>query len=193
VPDICNPMLKNLQNKGFQVHLLNGNSDIPIPFMAVFLQHKTNSSNCSVAFGSYPDPTLALERALTEAVQMLPPSVNHRAWLKSGAPQFYQSGFPDEIDFSSIENAATNDIKKNIEICVSILKNIGSEVFVVDLSHPDIPFPAVRVLATQLQPRLNKDSMRISDRFFEVPAKLGFRSPQTTSSEVKLWSICGYR
>jgi ribosomal protein S12 methylthiotransferase accessory factor len=193
VPNICNPILKHLETKGFNVHMLYGNSDIPIPFMAVFLQHRTNSSNCSVAFGSYPDPTLALERALTEAVQMLPPSVNHKAWLKSGAPQFFQSEMSDEIHFSSIINSSTNDIRENIESCISIMKGIGSEVFVVDLSQPDIPFPAVRVLATQLQPRLREDSLRFSKRFFDVPVKLGFRSQQTTISDIKFWSICGYR
>ena len=193
VPDVCNPLLENLEKMGFEVHLLCGSSDLPIPFMTAFLQHRKTLSRCSVAYGSYPDPTIAVERALTEAVQMLPPSANHKAWLKSGAPGFFKAACPDEIDFGAIKDYATDDIRDNIEICVSILKDIGSEVFVVDLSRPDIPFPTVRVLATHLQPRLNQDSMRLSKRFFEVPVKLGFKDRQTTISDVKLWPICGYR
>jgi ribosomal protein S12 methylthiotransferase accessory factor YcaO len=193
VPEVCRPLLKTLKSKGFNIYMLSGYSDLPIPFMAVFLQHRKIQSRCAVAYGSYPDPTIALERALTEAVQMLPPSASHKAWFDSGSPQFFQSPFPEEIQFSDIRNLATNDLRENIEKCVSLLKDIGSEVFVVDMSRTDIPFPAVRVLATQLQPRLDVDSMRLSKRFSEVPVKLGFRKQPVPIPDIKLWSICGYR
>jgi ribosomal protein S12 methylthiotransferase accessory factor YcaO len=193
VPEVCHPLLINLKSKGFRVHLLSGYSDLPVPFMAVFLQHRKIPSRCAVAYGSYPDPVIALERALTEAVQMLPPSASHKEWLASGSPQFFQSEFPEEIEFSSIQNMGTNDLRENIDKCVAMLKEIGSEVFVVNLSRPDIPFPTVRVLVTGLQPRLNADSMRLSGRFFEVPVRLGFRKEPLPVSDIKLWSICGYR
>jgi hypothetical protein len=88
---------------------------------------------------------------------------------------------------------ASTDIRENNKKYVSIVKEIGSEVFVVDLSRPDIPFPAVRVLATRLPPRLNADFMRLADRFSEVPVKLGFRKQPVPISDIKLWAICGYR
>lgn len=106
--------------------------------------------------------------------------------MQSGAPQFFQTEFPEVIPSGSIPNIATNDILENIEICVTALKEIGSEVFAVDLSRPDIPFPAVRVLATRMQPRLNEDSLRFSERFFEVPVKLGFLEEQRTIAGVRL-------
>ncbi len=193
IPDVCRPLVKNLKSKGFGVSLFAGSSDLPIPFIIAFLQHRKVISRCSVAYGAYPDPVIALERALTEAVQMLPPSGNHGGWLESGAPEFYRSGSHEEIPFSSLENLATNDITETIRKCVSILRDTGSEVFVVDLSHPDIPFPSVRVLATRMQPRLNEDSMRISERFFDVPVRLGFRKTPLANHEVKTWPICGYR
>jgi ribosomal protein S12 methylthiotransferase accessory factor YcaO len=136
---------------------------------------------------------LALERALTEAIQLLPPSFNHKKWLKSGAPQFYLSNLNDEIHFDALKNQATLNIKENIERLVSILKEIDSEAIVVDLSQPDIPFPSVRVLATKLQPIIRKDSVRLSQRFFDVPVKLGLRSRPIPKSEVKIWPICGYK
>jgi len=192
-PAVCRPWMKHLDEKGFDVRMLSGYSDLPVPFMAAFLQHRKVRSRCAVAYGTHIDPTIAFERALTEAVQMLPPSGNHKAWLKSGAPEFFQSEFPEEIQFDSAINVASTDIRENIEQCVSILKGIGSEVFVVDLSRQDIPFPAARVLVSRLQPRLNEDSLRFSDRFFEVPVKLGFRDEPQSISDVKLWMICGYR
>jgi hypothetical protein len=44
-----------------------------------------------------------------------------------------------------------------------------------------------------MQPRLNEDSLRFSERFFEVPVKLGFLEEQRTIAGVRLWPICGYR
>jgi ribosomal protein S12 methylthiotransferase accessory factor YcaO len=99
----------------------------------------------------------------------------------------------DEIHFDALKNTATTDIKENIEILLSCLKEIDSEVIVVDLTQPDIPFPSVRILATKLQPCIRKDSMRLSQRLFEVPVKLGLRSEPIRRSEVKIWPICGYK
>jgi ribosomal protein S12 methylthiotransferase accessory factor len=193
IPFVCKPMIDHLTDKGFKVFILSGTTDIPVPFIAVFIHHKKYPSNCSVAFGCHPDPMLALERALTEAIQLLPPSFNHKKWLKSGAPQFYLSNLNDEIHFDALKNQATLNIKENIERLVSILKEIDSEAIVVDLSQPDIPFPSVRVLATKLQPIIRKDSVRLSQRFFDVPVKLGLRSRPIPKSEVKIWPICGYK
>jgi hypothetical protein len=76
---------------------------------------------------------------------------------------------------------------------VVLAKEVGSEVFVADLSRSDVPFPAVRVLATRMQPRLNQDSLRFSERFFEVPVKLGFHERKRNIEDVKIWPICGSR
>ena len=193
IPKGCNPTIDRLADEGFEVYILSGTTDIPVPFIAVFLHCKKNPSNCSVAFGCHSDPALALERALTEAIQLLPPSVNHKKWLQSGATQYYLSNLKDEIHFDALKNIATTDIKENIEILLSCLKEIDSEVIVVDLTQPDIPFPSVRILATKLQPCIREDSVRLSQRLFEVPVKLGLRSEPIRRSEVKIWPICGYK
>jgi ribosomal protein S12 methylthiotransferase accessory factor YcaO len=109
-PGVCHPLLKNLEKKGFLVYILSGHTDLSIPFITVFLQHRKIASRCAVSYGTYPDPVIALERAITDAVQMLPPSVNHKGWIKSGAPHFFQTEFPEVIPFGSIPNIATNDI-----------------------------------------------------------------------------------
>jgi len=193
IPEVCNPVIEHLEKLDFQVLLLSGTTDIPVPFFAAFIHHKSKPTECSVAYGCHLDPTIAIERALTEAIQLLPPSYNHTNWYKSGAPQFYSGNPADEIQFKTIKNKATFNIKENIEILVSLLKRIDSEVIVVDLSRPDILFPAVRVLATKLQPYIHKDAVRLSDRFFNVPVKLGLRRHPVPVSDVKIWPICGYK
>ncbi|MBN2763640.1 MAG: YcaO-like family protein [Bacteroidales bacterium] len=193
IPAVCKPVIDHLEKRDFQVFIMSGTTDIPVPFLAAFIHHNKESSECSVAYGCHLDPTIAVERALTEAIQLLPPSYNHTGWYNSGAPQFYSGNPADEIQFDTIKNKATVNIRENIKILVSLLKEIDSEVIVVDLSRPDIPFAAVRVLATKLQPYIHKDAVRLSDRFFNVPVKLGFRRCPVPVSDVKIWPVCGYK
>ncbi len=193
VPDVCRPTIELLEAKGFQVRLLRGASDIPIPFMAALLLHAHRARQCSVAFGCHLDPTIALERALTEAIQLLPPSARHGEWMNAGAPRNYLSEIKDEIPFGAVENQAGASLKESIETCVRLLAEIGSEVIVFDLTRPGIPFPAVRVLGTEIQPCLHKNSLRVSRRFFEVPIKLGHRDRPLPRSRVKIRPILGYR
>ena len=193
LPDVCRPILERLQSEDIRAHVFSGLSDLPFPFIVAMLQYGKDASACTIASGSCLNPTIALERALTEAVQMLPPGFNLEKWQKSGMPQFYMSHRSNEMSFNELKNLATSDIKKNIEKCVSILSEFGSEVLVVDLSHPDIPFPTVRVLATRLQPVMRRDSMRLSRRFFDVPVKLGLRNKPRRAADVKFWPLCGYK
>jgi YcaO-like protein with predicted kinase domain len=40
LPDACSPILELLANMGFQVYILSGTSDIPVPFIAAFIQNR---------------------------------------------------------------------------------------------------------------------------------------------------------
>lgn len=193
LPQKCRPALELLEDDGFHCDFMSGPTDLPFPFMAAFLRHRDDPAKCSVAFGCHLDPTLAVERALTEALQVLPPSVNHDEWLRSGSPGHYAGPIPADAAAGNHEGPESPDLTENIETCVSILKDIGSEVIVVDLSLPDIPFPVVRVLAAGLQPLLHESDMRLSRRFFDVPVKLGFRDRPRDPADVKIWPLCGYR
>jgi ribosomal protein S12 methylthiotransferase accessory factor len=186
-------LLELLEAKGYACSFRAVPTDIPIPAVAAFLQKKKEPVNCCVAFGCHLDPSLAVSRALTEAVQLLPPSVNQEEWYRAGSAGRYVDPPSHKIPFNDLKSLASSDLKDNIEMCVALLKEIGSEVIVVDLSLPDIPFPAVRVLATGLQPLLHEGDMRLSPRFFEVPVKLGLRDEPLDPADVKIWPLCGYR
>ncbi len=193
LPVECRPTIDLLENGGFHLTFLAGRTDLPFPFIAAFLRHRDVPADRSVAFGCHLDPALALERALTEAIQVLPPSINHEGWLRSGSPERYAAPPSREISFDDLKSLASPGLKENIEKCVAILKDVGSEVIVVDLSLSDIPFPAVRVLATGLQPLFHESDMRLSRRFFEVPVKLGVRAEPRREADIKIWPLCGYR
>lgn len=182
-----------LAGNGYRCSFRTAMTDLPIPAVSCFLEHEEDSGNCTVAFGCHLDPGLALMRAVTEAIQLLPPAFNHEEWVRSGSPRFYASKPPRTVAFRDLENLASGDLERNIETCVSMLAKVGAEVIVVDLSLPDIPFSAVRVLATGLQPLVHDEDRRLSTRFFEVPALLGHRSLPADPESVALWPIVGYR
>ena len=184
---------KALESKGFACSLRSVPTDLPIPVIAAFVRSRERPSCCSVAFGCHLSPALAVARALTEAVQLLPPSYNHRGWQRSGSPERYAAPAPQRISFGDLPDRSSRDLKTNIRACVAILKGVGVEVIVVDLSLPDVAFPVVRALATGLQPLLHEGDMRISPRFFDVPLKLGLRAGKRAPAKVRIWPLCGYR
>lgn len=193
LPSEALPILERLEAMGYSCAFRTVPTDIPVHSMAAFLRHNSHPANCSVAFGCHLNPGIAMARALTEAIQLLPPSANHGGWLRSGSPERYAARPSREVPFGDLESLASCDLKENIEKCVAILKGIGSEVIVVDLSLPDVPFPVVRVLATGLQPLFHEGDMRLSRRFFEVPIKLGLSVEPRAPADIKIWPFCGYR
>jgi ribosomal protein S12 methylthiotransferase accessory factor len=185
-------VLASLAVNGYTCSFKCAMTDLPIPVVSAFLRHEEDPANCCAAFGCYLDPQLAFSRALTEAVQLLPPSINQEEWLASGASERYAARSVTAMAIDDLENLATEDLKDNIERSVAILKEFGSEVIVVDLSLPDVRFPAVRVLATVLQPLLHQGDMRLSRRFFEVPVRLGLRAEPLAPADIKMWPLCGH-
>lgn len=185
-------LLESLAASGYAFSFRAVPTDIPIPAVAAFLQKDKEPDKCCVAFGCHLDPSLAVSRALTEAVQLLPPSVNQEEWYRAGSAGRYTDPPSSKIPFDGLKSLASSDLKDNIETCVALLKGTGSEVIVADLSLPDIPFPAVRVLATGLQPLLHQGDRRLSPRFFEVPVKLGLRDEPLDPAGVRIWPLCGY-
>jgi ribosomal protein S12 methylthiotransferase accessory factor YcaO len=193
LPDACRPVLDLLEKAGYRWSFKAVPTDWPFPVVAAFIAREKDPRDRSVAFGSHLGRAQALERALTEAIQVLPPSANHAGWLRSGSSERYARRASKKKAFARLADHPTDDIKTGIERCVAVLRDAGSEVIVVDLSLPDIPFPAVRVLATGLQPSLRKSDKRISARFSDVPVKLGFRARPRSPDEVEIWPLCGYR
>jgi ribosomal protein S12 methylthiotransferase accessory factor len=186
-------LLASLEAEGFECSAAAVPTDHAIPIVSVFLRKRADPANCAVAFGCYLDPAVAVSRALTEAIQLLPPPPIRHAWSLTDSPARYAAAPSAEIALASLKNLARDGLKANIERCVAILEKIGSEVIVVDLSVPDIPFPVVRVLATGLQPIAHGEHLRLSRRFFDVPVTLGLRREPIPRDQIEIWPLCGYR
>jgi ribosomal protein S12 methylthiotransferase accessory factor YcaO len=186
-------LLDRLADEGYAHSLRLMPTDLPVTVVSAFLTKLGDPCDCSVAVGCHLDPKVACERALTEAVQLLPPASNQNDWRHLGDPGRYMERTPDPIDLGSIPDRASPDLKANIATCVESLRAAGAEVIVVDLSLEGLPFPAVRVLAPGLQPLARDKDRRLSRRFFDVPVELGLRDAPLAPDEVRIWPLCGYR
>jgi thioglycine synthase len=193
LPDGILALLERAGAEGYACALGLVPTDLPVPVVSAFLRNERDPADCSIAYGCHLDPSLAVERALTEAVQVLPPSAYHEEWYRSCSLGRYTCEAADERALADVANLASNDLKRNVEICVERLAEAGAEVIVVDLSVDGWPFPAVRVLAPGLQPIMRGGDRRLSRRLFEVPVKLGLRGAPLDPGEVRFRPICGYR
>jgi len=193
LPAVILDMLSRLRAEGYAASLRLMPTDLPVTVISAFLRSDADPADCSVAVGCHLDPKVACERALTEAVQLLPPTSNQEEWYRLGDPGRYLEKTPVPVSLSSIPDRASPDLKTNIEICVDFLRAAGAEIIVVDLSLTGLPFPAVRVLAPGLQPLARDKDRRFSRRFFDVPVKLGLRDTPIAPDEVRIWPLCGYR
>lgn len=185
--------------------LIDITTDIGIPVIfsiKYFKSAKGVSSSCGAACRL--DPEQAALKAMTEAAQGAKwiQFLHVQDWMWG-----YNDDFSDITDFqdhihlyslpemvgglgfvsassvkknlNEMKNKSANCVKKDIRKCVDMLKAVGREVIVVDVTTPDIketPFRVVKVLIPGLQ-QLNGDHnypFLGGDRLFNVPSKLGY-------------------
>ncbi|WP_223422336.1 TOMM precursor leader peptide-binding protein [Tateyamaria pelophila] len=185
---------------GRSIWVLDVTGDLGIPtFAALSKRIDTPEEDIIYGFGCHLDPTVALTRAITEINQSLdavpalhqPETQNSYlgsqeavAWWRTVRTRDNPYLVPDAqatpVDLKTAGNHATDDLARDVEICVERLKSVGIEVVVLDQSRPDVEFPAVRVVA----PGLRHFWARFGPgRLYDVPVDLGWlQSPKTEAS-----------
>ena len=99
--------------------------------------------------GTTPDPEKALSRALTEVAQLAGDFDTASKYVASGLPKptrIEDAEFiinPSErIDINTLPEVSNENIKIEVENCISALAKKGMEVIVVDTMHPLLDIPA---------------------------------------------------
>ena len=191
-------IIASAQAEGMETSLYLISSDIEIPTVAALLRSRAEGLPAySVGFGCHLDPQIAIERALTEAVQMLSmqreimvndselmqqiTSYKGRVEDLSEDDVFYYSLEPsigarffrtyleciDHANLKSIRRFVSRDIKQNIQYIVDYLKQAGCEVYVADRSAWNYYFRVVKVIVTTLQPPSNIVQSHRLRKYFE--------------------------
>ena len=99
--------------------------------------------------GTTPDPQKALSRALPEVAQLAGDFNSNTNYVASGLPKYKTIDDADFIanpdktqDIMDLPDLSDNNIKTEVENCISALARIGMEVIVVDTKHPMLEIPS---------------------------------------------------
>jgi len=135
----------------FAFHIQNKEFDLNIPSFSAFICYKIGDERRYFGgSGTNLNPEVALLRALTELEQQKirqkvfkefdPHSLITHHSLKQG----------DAITLEEIPNQSTGNIKSDIELYLDRLSNNNTDVIVINLTHPEVRIPVVRVLIPKL-------------------------------------------
>jgi ribosomal protein S12 methylthiotransferase accessory factor len=154
------PMVKDMLAKyakaGIRLFISDFTLDTGIPTVAV-LAHDPSTfpkkSEIVWTAGTTPSPEKALSRALTEVAQLAGDFNTGANYVASGLPKFKSL---DEADYiihpekmiplQDLPDISSNNIKTEVENCVSMLARKNLDVISVETTHPLLKVPAFYTL-----------------------------------------------
>ena len=100
--------------------------------------------------GTTPGPDKAIIRAITEVAQLAGDFNSGSNYVASGLPKplsmeevSYITQSSGSTTTSQMPELSDNDIKVEIENCTEALSRIGFEVFMINVTHPELQIPAL--------------------------------------------------
>ncbi|MET9464244.1 TOMM precursor leader peptide-binding protein [Streptomyces sp. NPDC006544] len=171
-----------LARTGRRVWALDLTSDLGIPVVVALCQNTADPAEEFVfGFGAHFDPRLALRRALTEMVQLLPAPGGSGTALP-GQPQL----FPDPAQTARTPGSwayagRSADLLDDVQYIRTLLESHGMELLVLDQTRPDVGIPVVKTLVPGLRPFYARFA---PGRLFDVPPSLGQRDAALAFGEL---------
>ncbi len=145
-------MIKKYRRAGIKLYLSDFSLDTGIPSIGVLAYDPANfpeKSEIVWTAGTTPDPEKALSRALTEVAQLAGDFNTSSNYVASGLPKFSSIDQADfiinpgkQVDIGSLPQLSDDNIKVEIQNCLSVLANKNMEVIVVNTMHPLLEIPA---------------------------------------------------
>ena len=145
-------MIEKFRKAGISIFISNFSLDMGIPSVGVLAYDPSTfpeRSEIVWTAGTTPDPEKALSRALTEVAQLAGDFDTASRYVASGLPKLTRiedAEFiinPEEgIDIHMLPELSNENIKIEVENCISALAKKGLEVIVVDTMHPLLDIPA---------------------------------------------------
>lgn len=145
-------MIKKFRRAGIKLYLSDFSLDTGIPSVGVLAYDPANfpeKSEIVWTAGTTPDPEKALSRALTEVAQLAGDFNTSSNYVASGLPKFSSIDQADfiinpgkKVDINTLPQLSDDNIKVEIQNCLSALANKNMEVIVVNTMHPLLEIPA---------------------------------------------------
>ena len=145
-------MLQKYKNTGISLFLSDFSLDMGIPSVgALAYDPSTFPEKSEIVWtaGTTPDPQKALSRGLTEVAQLAGDFHTRSNYVASGLPKFidlsdaaFITNTDKTVKITDLPDLSDNNIKTEIENCISALKKKGMEVILINTMHPLLEIPA---------------------------------------------------
>lgn len=183
-----------------ELWVLDLTHDIGIPAFAAVSRARSGLPRVLMGFGAHRDPRGAVLRAITEMNQMLGMVPALEA---GGVPEVFDPTQPEVMWWYTEDLAdhpyvvpdpqqplTTPDVhshdwgldgKENVERMIQVFASRGLEMSVLDMTHPDLGMPVVKVVVPGIRhfwPRF------APGRLYDVPVEMGWRNRARTEAEL---------
>ena len=150
--ELSREMIGKYNREGIKLYLSDFSLDTGIPTVGAMAYDPSTfpgSSEIVWTAGTTPDPQKALSRALTEVAQLAGDFNSSSNYVASGLPKFntldeagYVVNSTETLSIKNLPDLSDNNIKVEIENCISALSGIDMEVIAVNTMHKDLRIPA---------------------------------------------------
>ena len=145
-------MVGKYRKAGVDLYITDFSLDTGIPSVGI-LAHDPSTfpekSEIVWTAGTTPDPQKALSRALTEVAQLAGDFNTSANYVASGLPKFSSLEEADfviqsdrQVDITQLPDLSDNNIRIEVENCISALSQNNMEVILVNTMHPKLDIPA---------------------------------------------------
>lgn len=146
-------MIGKYQKVGVKLFISDFSLDTGIPSVGVLAYDPATfpkTSEIVWTAGTTPNPQKSLSRSLTEVAQLAGDFNTSSNYVASGLPKFRTLEEADfvihadskEVDITKLPDLSHDNIRVEVENCISALSRIGMEVIVVDVTHTKLAIPA---------------------------------------------------
>jgi ribosomal protein S12 methylthiotransferase accessory factor len=156
IKSVTDPMVLEMIGKyrraGVKLFITDFSLDTGIPNVGVLAYDPSTfpvKSEIVWTAGTTPDPQKALSRALTEVAQLAGDFSTNANYVASGLPKFnnieeaeFVTHPGSTIDITALPDLSNENIRIEVENCISALSRIGMEVIVINTLHPRLEIPA---------------------------------------------------
>ncbi len=149
---LAQEMIRKYKNIGAKLFLTDFSLDTGIPSVGALAYDPTTfpeKSELVWTAGTTPDPQKALSRALTEVAQLAGDFNSSSNYVASGLPKFNDLAEADfvmnpgsTISITELPNLSNENIKVEVENCISALSKIDMDVILVNTTHSTLEIPA---------------------------------------------------
>lgn len=146
-------LIEKFRANNIQLHLQDFSLDTGIPTIgALAWDPETFPEKSEIVFtaGTTPDAAKAVIRALTEVAQLAGDFNSGSNYVASGLPKplqledvAYVINSDRNVQLAEIPDVNDDDIFQEVQNCIAAARKMGTDIYVLDTTHPELQIPAL--------------------------------------------------